>query len=621
MIRRWGLSAVVWRLVVVLMVGWLLVNNTAAGRPYADQVQVLQASSVPAPASRPSGPVDATAQFSVLAVVAPDRSVQITENIVQVYAEPRRGILRTVPLATNQGETPMRSLEIATSPGTPAAVQLDDLSGGIQIRVGEPDTMISGTHAYQLSYVLENVVDEAAGEAVARLDVVTEWEHDIDMIEYRVGGVGIPSRVACFAGPFGATTPCDRAEVVDGEAVFQHSSLPAGQGVTVEVWFPTDRVQATAVTTPPRRSSTPPMVALALMIGGVFAAWGLTRQRAQRSVARAAASVADTFGTGVGAVPAAAGALAPSGLAPIEFVPPLSLDPVSMLRLRDGMTTDVPTALAAILVDLAADGVIDLIAVGDDWEVVRRSTSRRLTTYEQLLLDAVVVSGDRGRLGQARDGLAKVVGTFLNSVDDGLRAQRLRDERRVVVVGGGCIVRWIGPVVTAVTALVVAAIATGSTLPSGPPGALVVVFGGLMAVLWLVQGGLRDRLRVRGLTDRGRGAVRRIQGFERFFRESEAMHAQAAVRMGLVREYLGYAVAFGAVREWVDAMPEQVAQAATHGVDVAAWGALATAPVWREASRRHATTSSDSTGFGSGSTSSGSSSSGGGRGGGGGGSW
>jgi len=620
MIRRWGLTAVLWRLAVVIMVGVVLVNNTAAGRPYADHVRVSQGPSVPAPAPRLPRPVDATAQFTVQAVVAPDRSVQITEGIVQVFAEPRRGILRTVPLSTNQGETPMRSLEIATSPGAPATVQLTDLSGGVQVRVGEPDTTITGTHAYQLSYVLEDVVETDAGDAVVRLDAVTEWEHDIDMVEYRVGGVGIPNRVACFAGPFGATSPCDRAEVIDGEAVFQHANLPAGHGVTVEVWFPSDRVDLAATTTPPRRSATPPLAAVALMVAGLVAAWGLTQRRARGSVARAAAAVADTFGAGAGALPAT-GTLAPNGPAPLEFIPPLDLDPVSMLRLRDGMTTDVPTALAAILVDLAAEGVVDLVAVGDDWEVVRRATSRQLTAYEQQLVDAVVVNGDRGRLGDARDAVAQVVGTFLTLVDDQLRDQRLRDERRVVVVGGGCVVRWIGPLVTAFTALVGAVIATGSTLPSGPPGALVLIVGGAVAVVWLVQGGLRDRMRVRGLTDRGRGAVRRIEGFERFFRDSEAMHAQAAVRLGLVREYLGYAVAFGAVREWVDAMPDQVAQAATHGVDVAAWGTLATAPVWREASRHHATTSSGSSGFGSGSTSSGSSSSGGGRGGGGGGSW
>jgi hypothetical protein len=605
MIRRWGLAAVVWRLAVVVMVGAALFSTNAAGRPYADHVLVSQGPSVPAPAPRLPRSVDTTAQFTVQAVVASDRSVQITENIVQVFAEPRRGILRSVPLSTNQGETPMRSLEIATSPGAPGTVQLTDLSGGVQVRVGEPNTTITGTHAYRLSYVLEDVVDATAGEAVVRLDAVTEWEHDIDMVEYRVGGVGIPNRVACFAGPFGTTSPCDRAEITNGEAVFQHANLPAGHGVTVEVWFPSDRVAATATTTPPRRSSTAPMVAVAVMVAGLMAAWGVTHRRAHRSIARASV----------------AGALAPYGPAPLEFVPPLDLDPASMLRLRDGMTTDIPTALAATLVDLAAGGVIDLIAVGDDWEVVRRATSRQLTTYEQLLMDSVLVNGDRGRLGDARDALAGVIGSFVARVDDQLREQRLRDERRVAVVGGGRSTRWIGPLVTAIAALVGVALATGSTLPSGPSGALVIAVGGAMAVVWLVQGAVRDRMRVRGLTEDGRGAVRRIQGFERFFRESEAMHAQAAVRLGLVRDYLGYAVAFGAVREWVEAMPDQVAQAATHGVDVAAWGALATAPVWRDVSRRHATTSSGSSGFGSGSTASGSSSSGGGRGGGGGGSW
>ena len=55
----------------------------------------------------------------------------------------------------------------------------------------------------------------------------------------------------------------------------------------------------------------------------------------------------------------------------------------------------------------------------------------------------------------------------------------------------------------------------------------------------------------RDLTTTGLGAAYRAEGFRRFFDASEEMHAKAAADAGLLRQYLGYAVAFDAVDRWV----------------------------------------------------------------------
>jgi hypothetical protein len=73
---------------------------------------------------------------------------------------------------------------------------------------------------------------------------------------------------------------------------------------------------------------------------------------------------------------------------------------------------------------------------------------------------------------------------------------------------------------------------------------------GVSVALW---GLWRVRRAGGDLTTKGLGAVFRAEGFQRFFNESESMHARAAADEGLLRQYLGYAVAFDAVDRWVAA--------------------------------------------------------------------
>jgi uncharacterized membrane protein len=118
-------------------------------------------------------------------------------------------------------------------------------------------------------------------------------------------------------------------------------------------------------------------------------------------------------------------------------------------------------------------------------------------------------------------------------------------------------------------------------------------------------------------TSRGLGTALRAEGFERFFRESESAHAQAAERMGLMREYMGYAVAFNAVTTWVNAMPQTELDQWNMGTSPLLYATLPSQRIWIN-STTSAYTPARSSGFSSGGGFSGG---GGGFGGGGGGSW
>ena len=116
----------------------------------------------------------------------------------------------------------------------------------------------------------------------------------------------------------------------------------------------------------------------------------------------------------------------------------------------------------------------------------------------------------------------------------------------------------------------------------------------------------------RGLTPMGLAAVWRVRGFDRFFTESEAMHDRAAADRGLLRQYMGYAIVFGHVSQWVAAFdaPDTSDWFATSRPLDAAFIGFTAGSLWSPPA------SSSSSGFGGGGGGAG-----GGSGGGGGGSW
>ena len=105
----------------------------------------------------------------------------------------------------------------------------------------------------------------------------------------------------------------------------------------------------------------------------------------------------------------------------------------------------------------------------------------------------------------------------------------------------------------------------------------------------------------------------RVRGFNRFFTLSEAMHDRAAADQGLLRQYMGYAIVFGHVTQWIAAFEDQDTSdwfASSSPMNAAFLGFTA-ASLWSAPA-----SSSSSSGFGGGF-----SGAGGGSGGGGGGSW
>jgi hypothetical protein len=306
---------------------------------------------------------------------------------------------------------------------------------------------------------------------------------------------------------------------------------------------------------------------------------------------------------------------------PVEFVPPVNLDPACLLRMKEGSKVNVSRMLASTLVDLAADGVISLTQVNQVWVVGRiDQPPRQVKSYELTLLNALLGDQNEAVLSQKNSALSAKVKTYVQQVDDQLRSLGLLTDKTLnagsIPRSGKTVARaaLFGTIIIA--AIFAAGVGSGSnTLNFFLPAGAIFISG-----VTLAYGRLSHSGQIGSFTSRGLGAAVRAEGFERFFRESEAAHAQAAERMGLMREYMGYAVAFNAVNSWVNAMPKAQLEQWNMSTSPLLFATLPDQRIWSNATTTAYTPvrTENSSGFSSGGGFSGG---GGGFGGGGGGSW
>jgi hypothetical protein len=580
---------------------------------------------------------DTTRSFDVIAQIQPDHSVVITEKITQIFRTDRHGIERSIPIEYNGlGSHVIRAMQIATSEGTPNSLEISDLGGAVNVRIGDAAITITNAHTYELSYQIEDVLVINGDVATLPLDAITDWRQSIDSLTYTVIGPSDPLDTRCYQGAMNTQNPCSENTLTPDGARFSASNLAPNSAFTVEIDFPSSAFDATPTLTSRSQAVPTAVIAIALMYFALVAAVliNLTRYRRQRAMA--IAGITETFSGPMSIdlpdrmqrpiLPPPPGSLSivPTTTTqemPVEFVPPVNLDPACLLRMKEGSKVNVSRMLASTLVDLAADGVISLTQVNQVWVVGRiDQPPRQVKSYELTLLNALLGDQNEAVLSQRNSALSANVKTYVQQVDDQLRSLGLLTDKTLnagsIPRGGKIVARAALFGMIIVAAIFAAGVGSGTNtlnffLPAG-----AIFIGGVT----LAYGRLSHSGQIGSFTSRGLGTAVRAEGFERFFRESEAAHAQAAERMGLMREYMGYAVAFNAVNSWVNAMPKAQLEQWNMSTSPLLFATLPDQRIWSNATTTAYTPirTENSGGFSSGGGFSGG---GGGFGGGGGGSW
>ena len=619
---------------------------------------------------------DTTRSFDVIAQIQPDHSVVITEKITQVFRTDRHGIERSIPIEYSGLDSHViRAMHIATSEGTPDSLEITDIGGAVNVRIGDADTTITNAHTYELSYQIEDVLIINGDTATLPLDAITDWRQHTDSLTYTVIGPSGPLDSRCYQGAMNTQSPCDENTPTPDGARFSASNLAPNSAFTIEVDFPSALFDSSA-TLMNRSQSVPAAVfAIVLLYLALFAAIAINLKRYRRQRSMAIAGISETFSGPMSLdladrmqrpilppPPPGTPTILPTATSqemPIEFVPPVNLDPACLLRIKDGSKVNVSHMLAATLVDLAADGVISLTQVNKAWVVSRIvQPPRQVKSYELTLLTALLGDKDEAALSNKSTALSTKVRTYVQEVDEQLRSLGLLTNKTLTAgfisrrgkfsalagfIGMIIIVAIFAAGVGSLTNILIFLLPAAAFFMSGIIFAfgiiiIVAIFAAgvgsgsdslnfflpaaafLISGIILAYGRLSHSGKIDSFTSRGLGTALRAEGFERFFRESESAHAQAAERMGLMREYMGYAVAFNAVTTWVNAMPQAQLEQWNMNTSPLLFATLPQQRIWSDATTTAYTpvSTGNSSGFSSGGGFSGG---GGGFGGGGGGSW
>lgn len=556
------------------------------------------------------------AHYAVDVAVQADGTALVRETIDYDFGrEEKHGIFRDFPGYRFDGDQRVSDVRV-WSASAPADVDLSD-TGAAEIRIGDPNSTVSGRHRYVIQY---RTTGATSGDRLAFDVVGTGWDvpiHSVDIhltAPYRLG------EVRCFRGYESGTNRCETLSA-GGDAVSAHvEDLEPEQGVTI------DGRRSGALSGQARTgfASAPELTdgrpygrtillvlgfgTLGFALGATLAVWWV--RRLGRDRAWAGGGIDAVFG-GPGLDSAPIADTTAEQQVTVQFEPPRDLTPAQGGVL---LTEKVERHhQVAWLIQQSLDGRLEIDGRtlrwtgGGDRKSAPKPLQRMFGTRTKVSLakfDKAFAAG----FGMVGEDLRKW--RSAGELWDHPAEKRNRTRTRGVVVLGGLAV---------VAGLVILIVATSATPVAAYAGAGVSAFLAGAGVGVLFSG---RELPVR--TPRGFAYRQLVEGFRRFLAASEGRHARAAAERDELRLYSAWAVALGELDRWNAAMKSASLPPETPGVGDMPTYVLLDSSVHTATSAP--STSSSSSGSSSGSSYSGGGFSGGGDvggggGGGGGGSW
>lgn len=187
-------------------------------------------------------------RFRVDIAIQTDATIRVTETITYDFGvNERHGIFRTIPVSYKaRGGTfrlRLSDVTVADADGTPSLFTRSRTGGDTKIKIGDPDTLVTGEHTYVISYTVNRAInyfddhDELYWNATGN-----EWTVTIEDAQ---AAVKLPSAIAaselqtnCFQGSLGSTEPCDSFALLADGATFRTGSLDIEEGLTIVIGFP-----------------------------------------------------------------------------------------------------------------------------------------------------------------------------------------------------------------------------------------------------------------------------------------------------------------------------------------------------------------------------------------------
>lgn len=386
--------------------------------------------------------------YDVDIIVAEDGAFTVIEEIaVDFGALEHRGIYREIPVRYRYDDERDRVVEIdrwsvTTSDGTPDDVQITERHADVEVRIGDPDTYITGRHTYRITYRVRGALNRFDTHDELFWEVTGHgWGVPIETARATVVGAPI-EQVTCFAGRAGSTQLCERARAEAGSSMaeFEVTGLGPREGLSVVVAFTPGAVDVPPPLLEYRWSperafiGSPFAIPLAVLVAIAALAWfvRLLAREGRDRVTRGGRSVDgrldDESGVGRRWVN-------PRDV-PVRFRPPDGLRPAQLGVIVDERVD--PVEVSATIVDLAVRGYLTireeetrrLFRSRSEWQLTRRPDPEgdELRPYEQRLLDGLfedrdddevltdLIAGSRETYEARRDSLGSLSRRLLDRV-------------------------------------------------------------------------------------------------------------------------------------------------------------------------------------------------------------
>lgn len=517
----------------------------------------------------------------------------------------RRGILRNVddldPAATISVESPTAPDHLVVTGFNPA-----------KLRIGDPNQTVSGRHRYRIEYPIDALV---VADGFSWDGIGIDWTVPVNNAEVHVTAPFVFEQLSCDSGTSGSLRGCDVIQVEPGHLLVNKSGLGAREGVTIFARLGDPLGQAPQPPVAPRGEAddpgsgwlTPGLAGLgSALAGGALTSMGIRRLGREQVWEGGAADAAFGPPSGMSAGVRLMDYDELAEMSTIEFESPRDLSAAAGGIIHaEGVK---PQHQIAWLIESAIRDEIVLDETGDELSLRRGSADPDPVVAPTL--DAMFKGRDEVELGSYDKTFAvawKGLGSELEAwrAESGLWDPAGHKHRlRARILGG----------IGAIIGLGITVLGGVAANRSGPVWIVLAAIGALLAGVSITA--VLRSWELPSRTPEGSAKWLQIESFRRFIADSEARHAEAAARMGLLRQYTAWAVALGELSHWEKAVEgaAEIPDSAV-GANTSDFRFVALAPALSSATAQTFTAPSSSGSGGGGGGS------GGGGGGGGGGSW
>lgn len=488
--------------------------------------------------------------------------VEIKENIdVDFKYLSKHGIYRDIPYVYEKdGEKTYTEIDVKNvqQNGNKAKYSVSRNDSYLRIKIGDPDSTITGVNNYEIDYVARGILRGFEDHDELYWNVTGNyWAVPITTTS---ASVSLPSgqvlKTACFQGYFGSTGEC--VSITGNPALF-NSSEPLGesQGMTIVAGYEKGSVPLIVVEKPKTfwekfvewPSLTTLGIATLFGVGTIVLLW-LKNGRDY------------WFGQNIFGKNTDAGVVKPIGAHEalvVEYTPPENLRPAELGTLIDERadTLDV----VSTIIDLATRGFLVISEIDKKWvfgktdyELTKKAKDpSELLKYEKMLLDELFAGRDKVKMSDLKlkfyDELKKIKEELHNELISKKLFPTDPEKVRTKYYLAGFLMLFAG------------VFSMGFVLASE-----VIVLADLCFGLFI--SGIVTLAFARHMPRRtayGRELYRRVRGYRMFIEKSEKHRQKFFEKKNMFNEVLPYAIMFGLTAKFAKAMEEMGLKSASTG--------------------------------------------------------